>query len=173
MAKHSARRRGSVSGQGKGKRATQRSRGKSLSAAIPRDYEAVESVTERHIMEHAPVTRGMDARFLSLPALNIISLLGFAVIAAWSVSQFKWDVQTQMRDISSQVTIMQAAVAQMSKRIDEIGSDSDAKAKRRWSRLDMQMWCKDTEETNRDNTTGKKGFTCGAIGPMSLDGAAQ
>lgn len=169
MAKGSAGRRGSVRGQASPKRTSQRSRGKSLSAGVPRDYERVESVTERAIMEHAPISRGMDARFLSLPALNIISLLGFAALAAWSVSQFKADVQSQIGDMSRQVTMLQTNVQELSKRIEASNTLTDAKMRQRWSRLDMQMWCKDTEETNRDPSSGKKGFTCGAIGPQSLD----
>lgn len=161
MAKRSSGRRGRVSGKGAGKRTPQRKSGKSLSAAVPRDFDRVESVTERAVMEHAPVTRGMDARFLSLPALNIIALLFFTAIAAYQVTTFKYDMMSQMKDMSDRV-------ASLTKRIDDMSVDTDAKAKRRWSRLDMQMWCKDTEETNRDQSTGKKGFTCGAIGPMSL-----
>lgn len=115
-------------------------------------------------MEHGPTMRGMDARFLSLPALNIISLILFSGIAIYQVASFKLDVQSQMEQ-------MRKSVTELTEQVKSATTDTDAKAKRRWSRLDMRMWCKDTEETNRDQVTGKKNFTCAGIGPSSLDGA--
>lgn len=115
----------------------------------------------------------MDARYLTLPAVAIITLIIASCSAAWSISNFKNDVSTQISTMSVQVTSLQTSVTLLAKQIEDMNSDTEAKAKRRWSRLDMKMWCKDTEDTNRDPSSGKKGFTCGAIGPSSLDGATQ
>jgi hypothetical protein len=157
MAKRGTRGRRHVPGKSTPKRASQRKSGKSLSAGVPNSYERVEQV-----VEHGPIARGVDARYLSLPALNIIALLGFAMVAVYQVSTFKFDIQQKLDDVTKQV-------ASISHRMDELNMETDAKAQRRWSRLDMQMWCKDTEDTNRDPLSGKKAFTCGAIGPRSLD----
>lgn len=135
----------------------------SVPSGVQEHAEAVVEVKEAIVMERLTGVppqhhqeRSVDARHLSLPALNIIALICFSAIATYAVSNFKYDVQTQLKDVSN-------SVAALSKRIDDLTLTTETKARSSWSRLDMQLWCNDVEKRN-------KGFSCPNVNSYQAGG---
>lgn len=91
-----------------------------------------------------------DARMLTLPALNIVALVTFAVIGTWGVSSYKFDVETRIAEVRTQLS-------RLENHITTNTTEMRAQLNNAWGRTDMYVWCKDVESSN-------KGFRCPAVG---------
>lgn len=162
MAERSTRRKGrndSAADKGQSKRAKASTRGARMQRAhcqgkkslgqigaveIGREYEVSEATSMRH----------QDARFLTLPTLNIIALITFAVVVTNAVTGYRYDVEKNITELRINITAINENVAGLSKSIAE-------KDLQRWQRLDQRLWCKETEDVNRE-----AGWKCG---PTTFD----
>lgn len=82
-----------------------------------------------------------DARYLTLPTLNIMALVLFAIVVTYQASSFKNDLEKKIEDLQRSVNTVREQVTQSNATLE-------AKLANRWQRLDMLLWCKETEAAN-------------------------
>ena len=85
----------------------------------------------------------IDAKSLALPAINIIALVLFAIIATWQISAFR-------HDIEGRIKVLDASLAALQEKIF-----AEAKNNARTKLAYFSLWCRDTEALNR-----KAGWRC-------------
>lgn len=84
-----------------------------------------------------------DARYLTLPALNIIALISFAVISTWGVSSYKFDVDTKISEVK-------VSLARMENELRSHTDELKSRMNDTWGKTDMYIWCKEVEVANKE-----------------------
>lgn len=94
-----------------------------------------------------------DARFLTLPTLNVIALVGFAIVATNAVTGYRSDVERNISEVKGNFTTLSQQLFDLRKSMDDRSLQS-------WQRIEQRLWCKETEDLNRSIN-----WKCGSTSP--------